>query len=211
MLRHRRKSSLGGRVDALNKLHDHFAASARLYSSGALEDQREAVFQTLNFTRLYLEKQGFTGLTLEPLMRAAIAIAELSSGKIDPVFAVKKTGRPAAAFANKIRNGIVAGFGQYWMDKFGTGDVKAKLGQAARKLRGNWFGSISTAQLRKYREAAMQEGKDHPTRLHSELTLKLLTDAEQRVGAKQAWEVMLEHQNREGAFISGGKSAKPKP
>jgi hypothetical protein len=163
--RYARLRPQGGRVAALHKLHEQLADDAGLYESNELQDQRDSVAHALLAVVDYLIAQGFAHSTVAPLMRPVVALAERENNSLDLMFAQRaRAGRPKATLADHERTGMLAALAEEWLRTRESDDrpQSDKLADAARKLRGRWFGTVSRAQLETARELVSQEAPDHP-------------------------------------------------
>lgn len=147
----------------LDGLNEEFAEYARIYEAGNLDDQRYAVAAQLSLIQKFFAELGITPVTLTPAYRPLEALAERENNRIDPMFAERKRGgRPLTTSDHFNRVGILAALANFWIEThpdLGTLDVQ--LAAAARRLKGKWFGTLTTAQLKSARVLVSQEGQDH--------------------------------------------------
>ena len=152
-------------ITNLPELHEKLVASGRLYESQNLDDQREAVVDALLAVLEYLSGQGFDISSLGPLARPAQALEALEHNKLDLLFAERRgAGRPSNVLTDHERTGILAALADVWLRSH-TSDPRTmpeKLREAARQMKGRWFGTITVAQLKSARALVGQEQKGHP-------------------------------------------------
>jgi hypothetical protein len=151
--------------DDLLRLRSRLAISATLYESDDLDHQRRSVITALNALAEFLEAQDFPPESLPPILRPALALAERENNNLDQMFAQRaRGGRPKATLDQHDRTGILAAFANAWL-RLNEGDSRpqeSKLAQAARKMRGGWFGVVTRSNLKTAREIISQEAKNHP-------------------------------------------------
>lgn len=192
--RHDRLPALGDCVAALNKLHEQLADDACLYESEDLQDQRDAVAHSLLAVIDFLRAQGFATPTVAPLMRPVAALTERENNSLDAMFARRaRAGRPKATLAQHERTGILAALTDVWLRTHESDDrpQSLKLAEAARKMKGRWFGKIDRAQLETAREFVSQEAKDHPAVCHARLFDSLIVNAAEEAGIESAFAIMI--------------------
>lgn len=192
--RYARQRSTGGRVAALDKLHSQLVDDAQLYESDELQDQRDAVAHALLAVADYLKAQGFANATLAPLMRPVAALAERENNSLDLMFAERaRGGRPKATLADHERTGIIAALAEGWLRTHESEDrsQSEKLADAARKMKGRWFGTVTRAQLESARELVSQEAKDHPAASHARMVYSWFVSTAEMFGADNAFPIMV--------------------
>lgn len=192
--RYTRQPSQGGRVAALDKLHTQLVNDARLYESENLQDQRDAVANTLLAVAGFLKAQGFATATLAPLIRPVAALTERENNSLDQMFAQRaRAGRPKATLAEHERTGILVALTDLWLIAHAADDrpIADKLADAARKMNGRWFGRVTRAQLETARELVSQEAKDHPAVTQAGIFQTLCAKTENDVGAASAFAIMV--------------------
>jgi hypothetical protein len=192
--RYLRKPSKGGRVAALSALHTILADDALLYASDDLQDKRDAVAHSLLAVVNYLELQGFDKCTLSPLMRPVAALAERENNSLDLMFAQRaRNGRPKATLEEHERTGILAVMAETWLLIHVEDErlQKVKLAEAARRMKGRWFGSVTCAQLETAREVVSQEAKDHPAVGAARMFAIQMKNCQEKFGAKEAFAIMV--------------------
>lgn len=213
--RHSRERLHGGRVAALDKLHAQLAEDARLYESDNLQDQRDAVAHALLAVTDFLKAQGFANPTLAPLMRPVAALAERENNSKDLMFAQRaRGGRPKTTLAAHERTGILAALAEGWLRTHEDDDRPQtdKLADAARKMKGRWFGTVTRAQLETAREMVNQEANDHPAVGHARLFYSFFERTAESFGVENAFSIMvrwLNDTNVPFGFGQGGISKTP--
>lgn len=194
-----RKPAAGAPEWALWQLHGVLVANAKLYESGDLDDQRDAVAGSLLAVHDYLVGRGFALAAIVPLMRPVAALVERENRSIDLLFAErKKGGRPKATLADHERTGILAALASFWLEWHKHDERKqiAKLRDAARTMKGPWFGEVTGANLKTARDLVMQEGGEHPAvteaaRFQAETILTVRA----MYGNANAWSVLIQMLN----------------
>ncbi len=150
--------------DELEVLRDNLVTCAELYLTTDLPTQRLAVTSALLEVAKYLEAHDFPPETLLPIIRPALALAERQNNALDKMFSQRhRKGRPSATMDEHMRTAILAVFANAWLRLRQGDDSKqaVKLAEAARNMRGRWFGNISGATLKTAREIISGEAKDH--------------------------------------------------
>lgn len=189
-----RQRSVSGRVAALEKLHAQLVDDAQLYESDELQDQRDAVAHALLAVADFLKTQGFSNATLAPLMRPVAALTERENNFLDLMFAQRaRRGRPKATLANHERTGILAALANGWLHTHESDDRPQpdKLADAARKMTGRWFGTVTRAQLETARELVSQEASDHPAVGHARLFSGFFEKTAEMFGVENAFDIMI--------------------
>lgn len=208
VVRYERQRSHGGRVAALQVLHDRLADDARLYEHDDLQDQRDAVADALLAVSDFLKAQGFSSATLSPLLRPVAALAERENNSIDLMFAERpRAGRPKATLSDHERTGILAALAEGWLQT-NESDARTqaeKLADAARKMKGKWFGKVTRAQLETARELVRQEARDHPAVCHALLFSDFFAKTVESFGAENAFTMMVQWLNETPALFGFGK------
>lgn len=196
--RYLRLRPTGGRVSALETLHARLAANGQLYESEDLQDQRDAVADSLLKVVNFLQAQGFSAATVAPLMRPVAALTEREHNSLDMMFAQRaRGGRPKATLADHERTGILAALAEGWLRTHMEDDRPQpdKLAEAARKMKGKWFGNVTRAQLETARELVSQESSDHPAVSHARLFYGFYVKAAEGFGAENAFGIMVRFLN----------------
>lgn len=189
-----RQPSGRGRVQALNDLHEQLVSDAQLYESEDIQDKRDAVAHALLAVGEYLRSQGFAGLTIAPLMRPVAALTERENNSLDLMFAQRaNANRPKKTLAEHERTGILAALAEAWLRTHEHDDRRQrdKLAEAARKMKGRWFGAVTGAQLKAAREIVSQEAKDHPAVTTAKMLYAYFVDAAEKFGAENAFPIMV--------------------
>ena len=189
---------MAGIVDDLERLRARLAISATLYEGDLLEHQRQAVTNALCAVADFLEAQSFPPEMLPPILRPALALAERQNNNLDQMFAERaRGGRPKVTADHHDRFGILASFANAWL-RIHEGDGRAqriKLAEAARKMRGSWFGCVTPANLKAARETVSQEMKTHPAVMVAETFDNLFEQATAIVGRQNAFQFMIDYVN----------------
>lgn len=188
-------------------LRDKLANYAVLYESQDLDQRRKAVWSALVAVTDFLKAQDFPPNTLLPIMHPAIALAERENNNLDPMFSQRaRGGRPNATMAAHERTGVLAAFANAWLDLHKDDDrpQRAKLSEAARKMRGGWFGDVTPANLKTAREIVSQEAKDHPAVVVAGTFDQFFDDAIAACGAAGAFQAMISLVNESSASRTTG-------
>ena len=206
--RYARQRPAGGRVAALDKLHAQLVDDAQLFESDDLQDQRDAVAHALLAVADYLESLGFAKATLAPLMRPVAALVERENNSLDLMFAQRaRGGRPKATLTDHERIGILAALAEGWLRTHEKDETTqpAKLADAARKMKGRWFGSVTRAQLETARELVSQEASDHPAVGQARLFTGFFEKTAELFGAENAFGIMVRWLNDTNAPFGFGQ------
>lgn len=188
--------------DDLAKLRSRLAISATLYQSTVLEHQRRSVVTALCAVADFLQAQDFPPESLPPILRPALALTERENNNLDQMFAQRaRGGRPNVTMDHHDRTGILAAFANAWL-RLHQGDDRtqgSKLSEAARRMRGGWFGDVTRSNLKTAREAVSQESKDHPARVIADTFDDLFEQAVALSGRSGAFQLMLDYVNESPA------------
>lgn len=206
--RYSRRKALGGRKAALEKLHVRLVDDARLYECDDLQGQRDAVADSLLAVVDYLNAQGFNNATLAPLMRPVAALVERENNSIDLMFAQRaRKGRPRATLAEHERSGILAALSEAWLRSHKEQDRRQsdKLADAARKMKGRWFGNVTRAQLETARELVSQEASDHPAVITAKRFEQHIAIAEETYGATGVFSILVRFLNDQKVTFGFGE------
>lgn len=183
-------------------LRGKLADYAMLYESQDLDQKRKAVWSALVAVTDFLKAQDFPPSTLLPIMHPAIALAERENNNLDPMFSQRaRGGRPNATMAGHERTGALAAFANAWLDLHKDDDrpQRAKLSEAARKMRGGWFGDVTLANLKTAREIVSQEARDHPAVIVAGMFDQLFDEAIATCGTAGAFQTMVAFVNESSA------------
>ena len=208
--RHKRVPSKGGRVAAFNELHRRVANNAALYEDGNLQDQRDAVADSLIAVQEFMRSTGFALATIAPIMRPVEAIVERENNALDPLFCERpRTGRPKAAMKDHERTGILAAIAEAWLNIHENDDLKQslKLAGLATTLTGSWFGKVTAGQLKSARDLVLQEANDHLAVQHARLYYKNIVMTAETFGKANAIPIMVRFLNDTPATFGFGKRA----
>ncbi len=95
-----------------------------------------------------------------------------------------RDGRRRPAIDELERAGILAALANFWLKIHQNDgrDQSTKLAEAARKMRGHWFGKVTRANLKTARDMVSQEAKDHPSVVAANLFDQMLNDTLECVG-----------------------------
>jgi hypothetical protein len=206
--RHARLPAETGRVSALNGLHARLASNAALYEQGDLQDQRDAVADSLIAVQKCLRSMGFALATLAPIMRPAQALVERENNSLDPMFCERaRIGRPNATISEHERIGILAAIAEVWLaiHRDDEGTQKQKLSRLSRILVGPWFGKITPSKLKTARDLVLQEAKDHLAVQHAQLYYSMIVKTAETSGAEIAIQIMVRFLNDTPATFGVGK------
>ena len=108
-----------------------------------------------------------------------------------------RAGRPKATLTQHERTGILAAFAEFWLcaHRNDGRSQKDKLSEAARKLRGRWFGQVDRAQLETARDLVNQEAKDHPAVGHAHIFYAGMVRAAEMFGIENAFTITIRFLN----------------
>lgn len=169
-----------------------------LYQSDKLVHQRKSVMSALSAVADFLEAQDFPPETLPPILRPALALAERENNNLDQLFAQRaRGGRPNVTMDHHDRTGILAAFANAWL-RMNEDDGRvqgSKLSEAARKMRGGWFGDVTRSNLKTAREVVSQEAKSHPAVVVADTFDDLFKQAVTLAGPADAFQLMLDYVN----------------
>ena len=193
----------------LDNLQQQLSIAAKLYESPNLEFQRKAVTAALSSVADHLEARGLPPETLAPILRPVLALAERENNNLDQMFAERaREGRPNATIDDLERTGILAALSNFWL-KIHQNDGRnqnAKLAEAARKMRGHWFGKVTRANLKTARDTVSQEAKDHPSVVIANLFDEMLNDTlafvgedGTPIGQERVFQLMIDYVNQHPA------------
>ena len=162
-VRYDRQRPAGGRVRALDRLHEILVYNARLYE-GPLQAKRDAVVNSIQAVRDYLADQGFAPATLEPINRPALALIERESNRSDPLFGRARAGAPKRSLALEHRTGAMAAIADQWLRLRPDLGLKQadKLRPLKRKLSGAFFGSVSDANIKEHANWSVRKSPTIP-------------------------------------------------
>ena len=163
---HNKRPVTASRVLELNKLHSHLANNARLYETCVIQDQRDAVADSLLAVSDFLQTQGFALTTIAHLHRPVAALVEREKNSLDLMFAEReRVGRSGLTLTDHERTGILAELANLWL-RIHAEDPETqdqKLSMAARAMKGRWFkNGVTRSRLKKAREVVSQEMQTHP-------------------------------------------------
>jgi hypothetical protein len=182
----------------IGELHDWLSASAELYLTGDLENQRLAVATALLEVSRYLQRSGFSADLLLAVLRPGHALADLQGNAVDPLFAKRRrVGAPSATIIRSIRTAILASFANSWLEYRANDprDQKAKLKEAAQKLTSLKIGSVSYAMLKSARERVSTETPDHPTVVFYQRFKSFLDKVTSKFGFERGFKLMIRYVN----------------
>jgi hypothetical protein len=185
-------------TDDLKLLQGRLADCAELYQIRDLAAQRSAVVHALCAVNDYLALQGFAAEMLLPIMRPALALAEREHNVLDQMFSERaRKGRPNVTLEEQERTGILASFANAWLriKKHDDQSQESKLAEAARQLRGGWFGHVSKSNLKTARGVVSQELSDHPAVVLCREFDKLFSQAELDRGPLEAFSFIIRFVN----------------
>lgn len=182
---------------AAAKLNARLADNFMLYAQGDLQDQRDAVADSLLAVEVFLSNLGISKLALQPILRPVEALVERENNTTDPMFAERKRGgKPKRTLDKLNRIGILASLADAWLSAHSKErrDQDALLREAARAFKGQWFNGLTKAQLKTARDYVSQsalEDIDHPSVLQARLTKAQIEQAAEQYGAKNAIHVIV--------------------
>lgn len=186
----------------LERLRERLTVAAKLYQSQNLEFQRTAVAIALHGVADLLEAEGFPPETLAPILRPALSLAERKNNNLDQMFAQRaRGGRPRATIDDLERAGILAALANYWLRLHQDDGCtqSTKLAEAARKMRGHWFGKVTSANLKTARELVAQEAKDHPAVVIAHLFDDMFKDCADVASGEELFQLMIDYINENPA------------
>lgn len=180
----------------LKALREHLTGCAELYLTDELDSQRRAVAETLFRIAEYLLRQDFPPETVLPLLRPWIALSDREGNALDPMFSERpRGGRPKSTTGAHIRTAILAVFADAWL-RLRHDDPRnqsLKLGEAARKMRGGWFGNLTGAKLATAREIVSREDAGHAAVQFYNEFASIYDKVAAQSGAERAFEQMVRH------------------
>ena len=189
----------------LDELRQRLVAAATLYQASGLQSQRKGVIEALSSIADFLEHQNFPPETLGPILRPVLALAERENNNLDLMFSERaRGGRPKSSVDALEKAGILASLANFWLEQHqNDGRSQAiKLSEAARKIRGHWFGNVTRANLKSARELVSQEARDHPAVLVAQHFDQILRDSFSllaadggHVGPERAFELVIDFVN----------------
>ncbi len=184
--------------EAVHALNLRLTDNADLYLRGSLQDQRDAVADTLLAVEGFLADQGLARLALLPILRPVEALVERENNTIDPLFSERaRDGKPKRTLDRLNRIGILAALADAWLDAH-AGDgrpQKLLLDEARRSFRGRWFKNLTSAQLKTARDLVSQEAADHPSVEQARRTRADIARAAEVYGPKNAIAIMVRYLN----------------
>lgn len=198
--------------EAIHVLNVRLANFAVLYESRDLDQKRSAVSGALIAVTDFLEAQAFPPSTLLPIMHPALALAEREHRNLDPLFCTRPCGgRPRSTVTFLERQGVLAAFANAWLEqhKADGRPQRLKLSEAARKMRGGWFGEVTRANLKTARDMVSEEAKDHPAVVMAKTFEQLFDQAIETFGAASAFQMMIDYVNQAPAGRMMGISKTP--
>lgn len=183
----------------LASLREQLARCSSQYLVGDLDGQRLAVTNALVGIAQFLEAQDFPPQAILLVMRPAIALAEREqSSALDQMFIQRRReGRPSRTFDQQMRTAILAALADFWL-RLNSEDERtqrSKLADAARKMRGPWFGQISGAALKTAKETVSAEATGELTREFYESFSRFIDQTAAVVGPMQAFPLMVRYIN----------------
>lgn len=196
--RHDRLSPTKDTADALNELHDRMVFSALHFEDGALENKREGIAYAMASLRDFLRSQGFGIQTIVTILRTQDALTERARNSPDPLFAQRKrAGRPLVSLRALERAGVLAALADAWLVAYDDGERTHKrlLADAARAFKGDWFRSVSRAQLSSARDLVSQHPENHRSVATAAVVSGMLEEAAKKHGMKAAIKSMIIHLN----------------
>lgn len=182
----------------VNALNTRLADNANLYLHGNLQDQRDAVADSLLAVEGFLADQGLSRLALLPILRPVEALVERENNTIDPLFAERaRSGTPKRTLDRLNRIGILAALADAWLIAHsGEGHPqKVLLNRAIQTFKGRWFKNLSRAQLETARELVSQEAADHPAVEQAARTRADIERAAEHYGSKNAILIVVRYLN----------------
>ena len=189
------KVEAGSALDALNL---RLADNAALYLHGNLQNQRDAVADSLLAVEGFLADQGIARLALLPLLRPVEALVEREKNTIDPLFAERvRDGKPMRTLDRLNRIGILAALADAWLDTH-AGDGRSQkllLDEARRTFAGRWFKNLTRARLKTARDLVSQEAADHPAVEQARRTRADIERTAELYGPKNAITIMVRYLN----------------
>jgi hypothetical protein len=184
--------------EAIHTLNRRLVDNATLYLRGDLQDQRDAVADTLLAVEGFLADQGLSRLALFPILRPVEALVERENNTIDPLFAERvRDGKPKRTLDKLNRIGILAGLADAWLDAH-AGDgrsPKLLLDEATRTFKGRWFKNLTRAQLRTARDLVREESADHPSVEQARRTRADIERTAELYGPQNAIAIMVRYLN----------------
>ncbi|MDZ4314746.1 MAG: hypothetical protein U0989_08280 [Azonexus sp.] len=185
-------------TEAIRKLNARLIDNANLYLRGNLQEQRDAVADTLLTVDDFLADQGISRMALVPLVRPVQSLVERENNSLDPLFCERaRKGTPARTMNRLVRTGILAAFAEAWLDAYDSEgrNQPLLLAEAVRSLKGPWFAGVTRAKLKTARDLVSQEASDHPSVIQAKQTRADIAQAAEVYGAKAAIFIMANFYN----------------
>lgn len=184
--------------EAIHTLNLRLADNAALYLRGNLQDQRDAVAETLLAVEGFLADQGLSRFALVPILRPVEALVERENNTRDPLFSEGIRGkRPKRTLDRLNRIGILAALADAWLNAH-AGDGRSQkllLDEARRSFKGRWFKNLTSAQLKTARDMVNQEAADHLAVEQARRTRADIDRAAELYGPKNAITIMVRYLN----------------
>ncbi|MEO6093039.1 MAG: hypothetical protein ABIT04_08390, partial [Novosphingobium sp.] len=94
-----------------------------------------------------------------------------------------------------------------WLRSHGNDDRPQadKLADAARKMKGRWFGTVTRAQLETARDLVSQEAKDHPAASHARMVYSWFVRTAEMFGTDAAFPIMVRFFNDQKLPFGAGE------
>lgn len=200
---------------ATTELNTRLADNFILYAQGDLQNQRDAVADSLLAVEVFLSNLGISQLALQPILRPVEALAERENNTIDPLFAERvRGGTPKRTLDRLNRMGILAALADAWLDAHAGDDRPQKLllDEASRTFKGQWFKNLTSAQLKTARDLVSQEADNHPAVEQAKRTRADINRAAELYGDKIAITIMVRYLNEcPPSFAFGNKKISETP
>ncbi len=178
---------------------EYLVECSKLYLTGDLDNQRLAVTCALHQIARHFESRGFAVRSLAAYYPSGAGARRTPEqrNRSDVCAVGCGAGRPRATTDMHLRTAILAVFADVWlkMRKNDGRTQSAKLAEAARKMRGPWFGQTSGAKLKTAREVVSQESKDHLAVEFAERFRLFFDNAIAILGAESAFPLMARYIN----------------
>ena len=118
-----------------------------------------------------------------------------------------RKGRPRTTLAEHERSGILAALANAWLRSHKEQDrlQSDKLADAARKMKGRWFGNVTRAQLETARELVSQESSNHPAVTTAKNFEQYIASAEEKFGVTGAFSILVRFLNDQKVTFGHGE------
>jgi len=180
-----------GIINNLDLLNNILIKNAEIYEAGKLQDQRDAVCNSLLSVVSYLSANGIANSQLKPLLRAVGALQERENNSPDKLFCERqRVGAPKRSMIQDQQDGLIAAFADHWLENVADRTIPMgnRRAEIARILQGLNLGPVSPARVKQAKELVAQERPSHPSRQMYDIVKRWLSRATADFGAMTATE-----------------------